>query len=146
MNRKTFPKSLQRARGVTLIELMIALVLGLLVVAAAIGIFLSNKQVFRTTDNLSRMQENARIGFELMARDLRMAGASACSRKIPIVNVLKPNSAYGTDWSTGVRGYEQGESFAAAAFGTAAGDRVTGTDAIDLRSVRSEEHTLNSSH
>src|SRR3546814_6831601 len=126
MNRKTFPKSLQRARGVTLIELMIALVLGLLVVAAAIGIFLSNKQVFRTTDNLSRMQENARIGFELMARDLRMAGASACSREIPIVNVLKPNSAYGTDWSTGVRGYEQGESFAAAAFGTAA---------------RSEEHT-----
>src|SRR3546814_5610031 len=84
MNRKTFPKSLQRARGVTLIELMIALVLGLLVVAAAIGIFLSNKQVFRTSDNLSRMQENARIGFELMARDLRMAGASACSREIPI--------------------------------------------------------------
>src|SRR3546814_18957986 len=65
-----------------------------------------------------------------------MAGASACSREIPIVNVLKPNSAYGTDWSTGVRGYEQGESLAADAFGTAAGDRVTGTDAIDLRSVQ----------
>src|SRR3546814_8507221 len=114
MNRKTFPKSLQRARGVTLIELMIALVLGLLVVAAAIGIFLSNKQVFRTTDNLSRMQENARIGFELMARDLRMAGASACSREIPIVNVIKHNYAYGTDWSHGVRGYEK-EAYSEAA-------------------------------
>src|SRR3546814_19602595 len=103
MNRKTFPKSLQRARGVTLIELMIALVLGLLVVAAAIGIFLSNKQVFQTTDNLSRMQDHARIGFELMARELRMAGARDCSREIPLVNVLNPTSAFGTDWSTGVR-------------------------------------------
>src|SRR3546814_13431430 len=71
-----------------------------------------------------------------------MAGASACSREIPIVNGLKPKSAYGTDWSTGVRGYEQGESFAAAAFGTAAGDRVTGTDAIDLRSVQGGEVTV----
>lgn len=136
MNPKNSPKSI---RGVTLIELMIALVLGLLIVAAGIGIFISNKQVFRATENLSRMQENGRVGFELMARELRVAGASACSREIPIVNVLRPHAAYGIDWSTGVRGYDGNEALSVAPFGSATGQRVAATDAIDLRSIQGGE-------
>lgn len=133
MSRRQF-SFVRAVRGVTLIELMIAMMLGLLVVAAAIGIFLSNRQTFRSTDNLSRVQENARVGFELMARDLRQAGGSPCSRSIPIVNVLKPGGGWGADWSTGVRGYESGEAATFAAFGTAATNRIAGTDAIELRS------------
>ena len=41
--------------GLSLIELMVALVLGLLVVAAAIGIFLSNRQTYRTTAAMPAM-------------------------------------------------------------------------------------------
>jgi type IV pilus assembly protein PilW len=132
----------RHARGVTLIELMIALVLGLLVVGAAIGIFVSNRQAFRATENLSRIQENARVGYELMAREVREAGGNPCSRSVPVVNVLNDSSAWSTNWSDGVRGYNGGQAFAPAAFGTAAGTRVAGTDAIELRAGASGDVTV----
>lgn len=137
MKRMPAPRFTKRrlARGVTLIELMISLVLGLLVVAAAIGIFASNKQVFRSTENLSRLQENARVAYELMAREVREAGGNPCSRNVPIVNVLKPSAGdWWKNWTDGVHGYEGTEAFAGAPFGTGAGGRVNGTDAIELRS------------
>ena len=58
-------------RGLSLIELMIAMMLGLLVVASASAIFLSNRQTYRATEGLGRVQESGRMAFELMARDLR---------------------------------------------------------------------------
>ncbi|MFA4615373.1 pilus assembly protein PilW, partial [Xanthomonas perforans] len=53
---------------------MISMVLGLLVVGAAIGIFLSNRQAYAATEGVGRIQETARLGFELIARDIREAG------------------------------------------------------------------------
>ena len=58
-------------RGLTLVELMIAMMLGLLVVGSATAIFISNRQTYRATEGLGRVQENGRMAFELMARDLR---------------------------------------------------------------------------
>lgn len=131
----------RQMQGVSLIELMIALVLGLLVVSAAIGIFISNRQVFRAADNLSYVQENARVAYEIMARELRQAGGNPCSRNIPMVNVLNNTSAWGAAWGDGVRGYDgtNGAAFPLAVAGAALRDRVPGTDAIELRSGGSGE-------
>ena len=68
------------ASGFSLIELMVALVLGLLVTGAAFAILQSNQATYRSNEGLNRIQENARIAFELMSRDIRAAGGSACSR------------------------------------------------------------------
>ncbi len=64
--------------GLSLIELMVALALGLLVVLAAIGLFASNRAVYGNTESLARIQENARAGFEMMARDIREADGTVC--------------------------------------------------------------------
>lgn len=64
--------------GFNLIELMVAITLGFIVVGAVGYLFLGSRQSFRTTDNLSRMQENARYALETMARDVRMAGYIGC--------------------------------------------------------------------
>lgn len=64
--------------GLSLIELMIALVLGLLVMLAAIGLFAGNRAVYGNTESLARIQENARAGFEMMARDIREADGAVC--------------------------------------------------------------------
>ncbi len=74
-------------RGVSLIELMIALVLGLLVVGAAIGVFASNKQTYRATQSLGRIQENGQVAFEMLSRDIREAGATPCDVNMPPGNI-----------------------------------------------------------
>lgn len=67
-----------RQRGFSLVELMVAMTIGLVVVAAVGYVYLSSRQAFRMTDSMSRMQENARLGIETMARDVRMAGYVGC--------------------------------------------------------------------
>lgn len=91
----------RHAAGLSLIELMVALVLGLLVVAAAIGIFVSNRQAYRTTESVGRIQEGARIAFELMARDVREAGGNPCnsSNNMSMINVLaNPGNNWWSNW------------------------------------------------
>ena len=66
-------------RGFSLVELMIALALGLFLTGVAITIVINNRQTFRTAENQARMQENARAAFEMMARDLRGAGGNPCA-------------------------------------------------------------------
>lgn len=124
-----------RFRGFSLIELMIGLLLGLIVSAAAIGIFTSNSNTQRATESLGRIQENARVAYELMARDIREAGGNICSRNLPVANVL--NNAGAVWWASApaVRGYDDGQPFPDAAFGTAAGQRLAGTDAIEIVST-----------
>src|SRR3546814_19863808 len=61
-------------RGFTLIELMVAMVLGLLVVAAAGSLFMSSRKVYGTTASINRIKENQRIAFAMLARDIRDAG------------------------------------------------------------------------
>lgn len=132
-NLNTFGNRRRAQHGVTLIELMIALLLGLLVVGAAGAIFVSNRQAYNTTETLGRIQENGRIAFELMARDLREAGATACGDNLPVANTLvNPSGPY--DWGGGLRGYGPNEDASLAPFGEGAGDRVRGTDAIELKS------------
>lgn len=71
----------RRSGGFGLIELMIAMVLGLIVLGAAIAVFQSNTRSFRSNEGLNRVQEGARAGYEMMSRDLRSAGTSACTNE-----------------------------------------------------------------
>jgi type IV pilus assembly protein PilW len=72
-------------QGLSLVELMVAMVLGLLVVGAAFAIFHSNQETYRANEGLARMQENARVAFELITEDIRGAGGNACNKHaIPV--------------------------------------------------------------
>lgn len=68
------------AAGFSLIELMIAMALGLLVLGAAIAVFQSNQRTFSANEGQNRIQEGARAAYEMMARDIRAAGGTACSK------------------------------------------------------------------
>lgn len=64
----------RRQRGMTLVELMIASVLSLFLMAGVIQLFLGTRQIYRFLDALSRLQENGRFALNVMAADIRMAG------------------------------------------------------------------------
>lgn len=60
--------------GLTLVELMIALTLGLIVIAVVVGVFFSTSQNSRQNEALAAVQDNARFAMDAIARDLAMAG------------------------------------------------------------------------
>ncbi len=95
----------QKQRGLTLIELMIAITLGLLLSAAITSIFLQTKKSGQQSDNLARMQENARFAIQLLSQDLLHADFFADVDAISeIVNSDPPaptqdcDDSAGNDW------------------------------------------------
>jgi type IV pilus assembly protein PilW len=124
-------------RGFTLVELMVALVLGLIVIGGVTSVFLSNQQSYRSNQAMGEVQDNSRIAFEFMARDLRNAGLTGCGNAGRISNVLKNGPvAGGTDWwanwDNAIHGYDNGVGDPAVTTGAALGERVAGTDSIEL--------------
>lgn len=75
---KPFFISSREQKGLGLIELMIAMTLGLVLLGGIGYVYLGSSSAFRTTENLSRVQENARYALEVMSRDIRMAGYIGC--------------------------------------------------------------------
>lgn len=125
-----------RMSGLSLIELMISMVLGLMVIGAAIGIYLSNRNTYRATENLGAVQENVRTAFELMARDIREATGNPCVNSLPIANVINnATTRWYTNlnaWNTAIEGFGPTAAFPGTVFGTAEGVRLSGTEAIQL--------------
>ncbi|MDQ3774695.1 MAG: PilW family protein [Pseudomonadota bacterium] len=78
--------------GVGLVEIMIALVIGLILIAGASKIFLDGKQTYRLQDAQSRLQENARFALELLTNDIRMVGFSGCANLSSITPNVSANS------------------------------------------------------
>ncbi len=102
-----------RQSGLTLVELMIALALGLLLLAAMGYLYVGNRQTYRTLDSVARLQENGRYAMEVLGQDLRMVGYIGCGAlgEVPInaaANVGAPvavptpaNVLEGTEGDTG---------------------------------------------
>ena len=119
-------------RGFTLIELMVALVLGLLIIGAAGSIFLSNRRVYGSTEAINRIQENQRTAFELLARDIREAGANPCQRftavNRPVILQTTPDTTFWSRFPDGLFGAD----------GTGAG----GSDSITLYSGNGSQYNV----
>jgi len=74
--RHACAKSCQK--GLTLIEIMIALLIGAFLLGGVLQIFINTKQTNRMQEGLSRLQENGRFAMDFLAKDIRMAGYTEC--------------------------------------------------------------------
>lgn len=68
-----------RARGFSLVELMVALVISLLVILGLVSVMNNVGVVNRAQDGLARLQENGRYAMTRIADDLRAASGQHCS-------------------------------------------------------------------
>ncbi len=68
--------SQRKQTGLSLIELMIALVLGLVVVSAVFNTYLGSSRSSRFSQGLQQIQENGRYGITTLQRGIRLAGYS----------------------------------------------------------------------
>lgn len=85
--------------GISLVELMISITLGLFLITGAIGLLSSSKISYNLNSELSRIQDNARFAMTQITRDLRMAGYFGCASDQGFNSTLNPLSS-GTGWYT----------------------------------------------
>ncbi len=74
MNTRHPPRGERRNRGVTLIELMVGIAIGLIVVAAASAIYLYSKRSYNAVSENSQMEENGRFALDLITKYIQSAG------------------------------------------------------------------------
>lgn len=86
MSIKRFNLSYQA--GFNLVELMIAVAIGMFLVLAAASLFSTNQRLGRDVQVLSRLQETGRTAIDFISRDVRMAGYYGCAHDLQ--NITPP--------------------------------------------------------
>ena len=91
--QKINSKILSRQRGVSMVELMVAMALGLFLLFALVEILINGKQSFGSANHLSRLQENGRIATNLLVSDLKRAGYMGGNSDVPKISGTTPPQA-----------------------------------------------------
>jgi len=65
---------LKQTKGFTLIELMVAIAIGMVVLAAVTTTFMSQTKFYSAQEQVNEMEQNARGALDLITRELKMAG------------------------------------------------------------------------
>jgi type IV pilus assembly protein PilW len=119
----------RRTAGFGLVELMVALLLGILVLGAVLAVYLSNTQAAKFQTGLMRVQENGRFAIDVMSRSIRMAGYDDPDTTTPSETV-GANFIQGTTGSAGAKWAKDNLKSDAA---TVAVDYEGGADIRDCR-------------
>lgn len=105
-------------RGMGLVELMISMVIGLILLGTLTYFYLGSRQISRTHDDLSRMEESGRNAMEIIGKAIRQAGF-----RLDVNNALYVNPANNIGAMIGTDG--AGAAFGAAGAATAPSDTLT---------------------
>ena len=101
-----------REAGFSLVELMVAMGLGLLLTTAMAYVYLSSKTAFSRQQQLSSIQQSVRIAFEYLGSDTRMVGHMGCftgkATTAPdfVIDSTLLATSVGTNYAFGIDGYE----------------------------------------
>ena len=139
----------QTQQGFSLIEVMVAMIIGMVLLGGAISIFISNKGVYRLESELSRMQESGRFIIDMMSNEIRMAGYNGCASRgdvepnnmadnPPPLALNNDNAVLGYDGSGGVWDPVIPAGIAVPMYdidGDAAKDLVLNTDVLNIMRV-----------
>ena len=80
--------ALSGQRGLTLVEMMVAMTIGLIVLVGVGSIYLSSLRTYRIQEDDARLQESGRYVIELIGRSIRQAGADAEMTFNPVATTL----------------------------------------------------------
>lgn len=106
-------------QGLSLIELLVAMAIGLILLLGVSQVFLSSRQTFITNDAMTKLQENGRFALEFISNTARQAGylspGSTDDRPFPIepINCGKGSSSSNPCTSTGAGSTSDRVSFSA---------------------------------
>nr|WP_081475705.1 PilW family protein [Microbulbifer agarilyticus] len=106
MLRKMHMQTTMRSQtGISLVELMISITIGLILMTGVVQLFLSSRATFSTQQALARVQESGRLAMEFLAEDIRMAGYMGCmSRNLNVTNTLNSSGDLAYNFEIGIEG------------------------------------------
>lgn len=137
------PSTSSKQHGLTLVELLIALAIGLFLVGAIAALYVNTRSSFTYSNEVARIQETGRFALDTISRDIRMAGYNGCSRSVTTLSVVNNSSANPLlDITTPIRGFEGGSLPSVL---TAAG-AINASDALILIGGSSSGEMVVSSH
>ena len=119
-------KTLKPQNGLSLLELMVSLFVGLILLAGIIQVLISNRQASRLQEALAGIQDNGRVASEYLSRAIRKADYWGCAPDVSnYTNHLNPGGTGYVDYTsfTGLAGTE--------------GDGVNGSDSITVAGLGS---------
>lgn len=138
---------LRKSSGFSLIEMMVAMVIALVVMAGVVNSFLASKDAFHYNEELAFIQENARFASGKFGTDIREAGSFGCHDDSPdtvssrnnyragnLINALGDTSAMGTKdmfKAYGLQGYNATTTYPS--FITASYTPVANSDVVIVR-------------
>lgn len=132
----------RQQRGLSLVELLVALALGAFITIGIIQMFTANQETYRVNIGQARMQEGARFAMEFLTAPIRMAGFMGCfSEPVGFFEQLNPNANadYLIDFASPVGGHEAtapntwSPLLAALPADIPAGNIASGTDVLTIR-------------
>lgn len=95
--------------GLSLIELMVAMLISLLLLGGVLQVFLSSKDLYRTNTAVARVQEGGRFATEFLTFDIRQAGYKGDCLTPPLIHLDETSPEYQADlfdMSIAIRGWE----------------------------------------
>jgi type IV pilus assembly protein PilW len=95
------------AHGLSLVELLVALALGLVLVVGVATVYLFTKTAFNRQAQLSTLQQSVRTAFEYLGNDARMVGHLGCftNSSIPLPSDLSAANMR-TNYQVGIEGFD----------------------------------------
>ena len=95
-----------RQRGFSVIELMVAMLIGLILMAGVLQAFTSSRATYTVNERLARLQENERIAADMIQNDIRQAGYRGCAKEVPFNNTLNSDTRLQWEFAAPLQGYE----------------------------------------
>ena len=135
-----------RQQGISLIEVLVAMLIGLFILAGVIKVMVDSKENFIVEQEFANMQENARFVAEEIAFEVRMAGYRGCQTDGFLSNTLAANAA--NDWMfsrRAISGYEYDDAVKISEFAATPGI-ANGTDVLIINRGDPMESAVISDH
>lgn len=95
-----------RQRGFSVVELMIAVLLSMVLMAGVLSIFSSSKVTYLANEKTARLQENGRMALDMVVRDIRSAGYLGCAKTVPFTSTLNNPTSLLWDYAQPMQGFE----------------------------------------
>ncbi len=125
--------------GFSLVELLVAMTVGLILLGGIYQIFNSSTTTARAGEQLALLQENGRFVLDYMARDIRMAGYRGCSAASPLSNTLNLAGELPYNYDLAIEGFDNVPGAAPTYLADWAVDPTAGTDVLILRTRIGDE-------